>query len=54
MKMRHVLGAVAGVVSMGLMVAACGPTSSGGASSQSSQKGMLTVFISGDTNVQDL
>jgi putative spermidine/putrescine transport system substrate-binding protein len=39
---------------MGLMVAACGPTSSGGASSQSSQKGTVTVFISGDTNVQDL
>lgn len=54
MKMRHVLGAVVGVVSMGLMVAACGPTSSGGASSQSSQKGTVTVFISGDTNVQDL
>lgn len=56
MRMRHVVSAAAGIAVVAMSLAGCGVTSSTGSSGSSTSSGnqTVTVFISGDTNVQDL
>ncbi|MFT8650407.1 MAG: extracellular solute-binding protein [Bifidobacterium psychraerophilum] len=57
MRIKRVLSAIAGVMAVAALTTGCGVTSSAGSdesSSASTDKGTVTVFISGDTNVQDL
>ncbi|MFT9008964.1 MAG: extracellular solute-binding protein [Bifidobacterium sp.] len=59
MRIKRMLSAVAGTLAIAMFTAGCGVTSSTGSTassttSDSSASGTVTVFISGDTNVQDL